>query len=281
MSYRSILLFLDQDPVCERRTQYAIELARAHEAHIIGLAATDVAKLPLAVDGAASLIDYADIAWRAMRSQAETAARMFTEVCEKNDFASFETLIDESAPAASLVRRAPMADLVIVGQADPSAPDAGRATAIVEEVVLYSPRPTLVIPYAGKFEGGGRTVLAAWNGSREAARALSDALPMMRRAERVHLVNWYEGIDEASEERRLDLDEARLWLARHGIAAVSHSERMVDLGIADAMLSRVADLGADLIVMGAYGHARWRERVFGGATRGLMASMTVPVLMSH
>ena len=108
-----------------------------------------------------------------------------------------------------------------------------------------------------------------------------DALPLLRLAEQVEVVSWKESsaIDDARLTARLEA--LNRWLLWHGVASRMHTEVSVDIGIAEAMLSRAADLSADLIVMGAYGHARWTERMLGGATRGLLEAMTVPVLMSH
>ena len=161
-----------------------------------------------------------------------------------------------------------------------SANDASRrAQALVEEVVLYSARPTLILPYAGRFDTVGSNVLVAWDDSREAARALSDALPLLRLAKHVQVLSWNEGgTDEKALRPRLDA--LHQWLMRQGVPSDVRVET-TDIDIANAMLSRAADLSTDLIVMGAYGHARWTERVLGGTTRGLLATMTVPVLMSH
>ena len=126
---------------------------------------------------------------------------------------------------------------------------------------------------------GGR-VMVAWDDSRESARAVSDALPLLRLATRVEVVSWADAatVEAAALPRRLQALQP--WLAWQGVSAELSIET-TGHGIADAMLSRAADLSADLIVMGAYGRSRWAERVLGGATRGLLASMTVPVLMSH
>jgi nucleotide-binding universal stress UspA family protein len=151
---------------------------------------------------------------------------------------------------------------------------------LVESVILHSARPTLVLPCAGNFESVGNRVLVAWNDSREAARAVSDALPMLQRAKQVEVASWSEGGSAEEKTMRPELDALHKWLKWHGVSAQLQVEP-VGAGIADAMLSHAADTTADLIVMGAYGHSRWAELVLGGATRGLLASMTVPVLMSH
>ena len=138
----------------------------------------------------------------------------------------------------------------------------------------------LILLFAGRFDTVGSHVMVAWNDSREAARGLSDALPLLLLAEHLQVVSWSEAGANCDKTLRSRLDALSQWLMRQGVSADLRVE-MTDIDIADAMLFQAADLNTDLIVMGAYGHARWIERVLGGATRGLLATMTVPVLMSH
>ena len=280
MSYRSLLVLLDSQPTCADRTRVATQLAAALDAHLVGLAPTGLVDLPLAVEAAASLTEYAALAWDTLRGQAERAAQEFRGACEAAGVKSFEALVDESDQAPSLVRHAHCSDLTILTQADPDAAGHRQAQELVEQVVLYSARPTLVLPCAGRFDNIGSKVMVAWDDSREAARALADALPLLRRSRRVHIVSWREAGSDAADLPGPNLDALQRWMLWHGVRAEVRTEA-TDIGIADAMLSRAADLDIDLLVMGAYGHARWAERVLGGATRGLLASMTVPVLMSH
>jgi nucleotide-binding universal stress UspA family protein len=139
-------------------------------------------------------------------------------------------------------------------------------------------RPVLVVPRYGTFERLGERVLIAWNGSREATRAVHDAIPILKRAITVTVLSIDPEVDSPPRTPSADIT---LHLARHGIAAEAASTSSVDFGVGNALLSRAADLGADLIVMGAYGHSRMREMVLSGATRHLLQNMTVPVLMSH
>ena len=279
MTYRSLLVFLDQDPLCAARTQVAIQLAKVLDCHLIGVAPTGLIDLPVSQQINPALEELSAMAWSALRGQAEQASERFRQQCRAAGVKSVEAVTDESDKARSLVRHAHCSDLTVLTQADPNAPGHRFAQALVEQVVLYSARPTLVLPYAGRVATLGSNVLVAWDNSREAARALSDALPLLRLAKRVQVLSWSEGGTD-DKTLRPRLDALNQWLKWHGISA-DLSVETTDIGIDDAMLSRAADLSTDLIVMGAYGHARWTERVFGGATRGLLATMTVPVLMSH
>ena len=280
MTYRSLLVFLDQDTHCTARTQAAIGLAKRLGCHLVGLAPTGLVDYPSTPEAAATLGNFAALAWDALREQAERVADRFRDACHAAGLKSFEAVIDESDKAQSLVRHAHCSDLTVLSQADPGSADHPSVQAVVEQVVLHSARPTLIAPYAGSFEHPGTTAMVAWDDSREAARAVSDALPLLRRAERVQVVSWNEKGAPRDAQLRARLDALHRWLMWQGVRAEVGVET-TGIGIAEAMLSRAADLGADLIVMGAYGHARWAERMLGGATRGLLAAMTVPVLMSH
>ena len=280
MTYRSLLVFLDSEPLCAARTRVAALLARRLDCHLVGVAPTGMVELRVAPDGASSLAEYAALSWNASRDRAEQAAGTFREVCRALGVTSYEAVVDEADKAPSLVRHAHCSDLTVLSQADPDAPGHYLAKALVEQVVLYSARPTLILPYAGRVDTLGSHAMVAWDDSREAARALSDALPLLRLAKQVQVISWNEAGSDDDKGLRPRLDALSRWLMWQGVSADVHVET-TGIDIADAMLSRAADMSIDLIVMGAYGHARWTERILGGATRGLLATMTVPVLMSH
>jgi nucleotide-binding universal stress UspA family protein len=241
MTYRSLLVHLDDSERCTARLDLAIGLARQFEAHLVGLAPTG--RLPWSGTNGAGLLgaEVVNLALAQLHQRAENRAQRFRERCRLGALKSLEVVVDEADDAASTVHHGHCSDLIVIGQADPAAPDPANARSTVEQVVLHSARPTLIVPWTGSLSRMGHTVLVAWDDSREAARALADALPLLCQAREV----------------------------------------ATELDVGNALLSHAADLGADLIVMGAYGHARWTERVLGGATRTLLATMTVPVLMSH
>jgi nucleotide-binding universal stress UspA family protein len=170
------------------------------------------------------------------------------------------------------------ADLIIAGQTDPDW-DLSPLSDFPERLALESGRPVLVVPYVGRYAEVGRNVVIAWKAGREAARAAFDALPFLLVAETVHILE----IKERGDERPALAPDTSIAaaLARHGLRPSVHTSVLSDIGIGDEILSRLADLGADLLVMGAYGHSRMRELVFGGATRHIARHMTVPTLFSH
>jgi nucleotide-binding universal stress UspA family protein len=280
MTYRSLLVLLDADAQCAVRTRLAMKLAVDLDCHLVGIAPTGLIDLPLATSADSSLGAYAALAWDTLRAQAEGAAARFREDCGTAGLKSFEAVVDDADKGLSIVRHAHCSDLTVLSQADPATSGHRGVQNVVEQVVMHSARPTLVLPYAGRFDDVGERILVAWDDSREAARAVSDALPLLRRAKSVQVVSWKEGRQQPDTSVPSHLDALRQWLMWQGVGADVRSE-MTAIGIADAMLSRACDLNADLIVMGAYGHTRLAERILGGATRGLLASMTVPVLMSH
>ncbi len=184
----------------------------------------------------------------------------------------------EGFPAEVVTLHARYADLAVLGQHDPDGPDSRRG--VVEAALFGAGRPVLVVPYAGRFPGAGRRVLVAWNASREAARAVNDALPILEQAEAVTVlaVNPRQGIGGHGEAPAADI---ALHLARHGVKATAEQVAAPAVGDAEALLNAVAERGADLLVMGGYGHSRLCEMALGGVTRTVLRSMTAPVLLSH
>ena len=279
MTYRSLLVLLDQDPGNDARTTIAVRLAQGLECHLVGVAPTGLLEMPAVPEAAGALGELAALAWDLLCEQAQQATERFREACRLAGASSFEVVVDEADKAASLVRHAHCSDLTVLTQANPDAPGHRLTQELVERVVLHSARPTLILPYAGRIESVGKRVLVAWDDSREAARTMADALPLLRLAEQVQVIGWNESPDD-DVSLRVRLDAVHRWLMWQGVSAEVGVEA-TEIDVGDALLSRACDNNADLIVMGAYGHSRFTERLLGGATRRLLASMTVPVLMSH
>lgn len=282
MTYRSLLVHLDDDPRCTARVDLALDLARQFGAHLVGLATAG--RLPYLAEAGGALgspgLEAISLAMDSLRDLAARRGQAFRERCADAGLKSIEAVVDDQDDAASMVYHSHCSDLVVLGQADPARSGHLAARAMVEQVVLANARPTLIVPFAGPVDSAAmlRRALIAWNDSRESARALADALPLLMRIGEVHLMRIDGPGDDAPSPRRLEA--VRQWLAWHGVDAQLHHEISgVDVG--NALLSRAADLDAGLVVMGAYGHSRWSERMLGGASRTLLSSMTVPVLMSH
>jgi len=281
MRLKDILVHLDASAACEARLQLAAALARQHESHLTGLFTVDVMLPAMATadaGGAAMLADLLENLRQDMLAEAAKVQRLFEERLRQDGLAGEWRLVEGLAPGL-LALHARYADLAVVGQAAPEG-DQPAANALIEAVLFASGRPALVVPYAGRFESLGRRVLIGWNASCEAARALNDALPLLARAEgaTVLAVNPRQGLSGHGAEPGADI---ALHLARHGIQVEVEHSVVPEVSDGDMLLNRAAELSADLLVIGAYGHSRLREMVLGGVTRTLLRQMTVPVLMSH
>lgn len=277
MTFRSLLVALDATPANTARTQIAIALAQAFDAHLAGLAPVTGAELQ-SFQTAAAMDGYVAGASAVILGRAEDLAQQFHLRCQAAGLASFEALADKAPTPDSLAQHAQCADLLVMGQPDPSLPNYRQALAELEQLLLTSSRPVLLIPYTHLDPVHVRRVLVTWDGSRESVRAMTDALPLLRKAEVVTLVHWRSAPGDDGPLARLA--SLRQWLAYQGVEAAVRAE-VTALAVGDALLNAASDLAADLIVMGAYGHSRWAERLFGGVSRTLLQSMTVPVLMSH
>ena len=284
MTYRSLLVLLDQGPQRAARSQAAIRLAKALDCHLVGLAPIGL-RVPVPAEGTATGSDFTALGQGTPRDQAELTTERFREECRAAGVKSFEAVIDESDTISSLVRYAHCNDLTVLTKADPAAPDHRLTQELLDQVVLHSARPTLILPCAGRFDTIGTigtSVMVAWDDSREAARALSDALPFLRAAKHVQIVSWSEASANDDLARRSRFDELHQWLIRHGVSADVSAETIdIDAGVVDAMFARAADLKTDLIVMGGYGHTRSKAHTLDGTTSGLLAAIAVPVLLSH
>jgi nucleotide-binding universal stress UspA family protein len=277
MPYQDILVHIDDAEAMPGRLAVAVELAERFGAHLTGVYVDPGLALPTLIDVpiSPSLVEALE---DEHRERCKRAEQQFRTTVDRSEVSS-EWRLTQGELANTLSRHARYADLVILGQ------EGGEDQKMVigglpDSVILSCGRPALVVPYIGVTTPPGKHAIVAWNGSREAARAVNDALPLLVGAERVDVMCVNAGGGER-EEAPLPGADLCLHLARHGVKAEAQEAVASDLEVGDVLLSRAADHGADLIVMGAYGHARWREVVLGGATRQLLNQMTIPVFMSH
>lgn len=281
-----MLVQLDAAASSDARLDVAVDLARRHGAHLTGLCAVDVMRLAgfaTGVVGSGNSAALAMLVDQVREEALQAAARIEVGFRERlrRDGIEGEWRLVEGGIADTVALHTRYADLAVLGQDDPGGPalpDWGVSA--VERTLFASGRPVLVVPYAGRFEMVGRRALVGWNASREAARAVNDALPLLAEAEAVTVlaVNPRHGVGGHGDVPAADIV---LHLARHGAHATAAHTLAEGISDADILLNYAADLSADLIVVGAYGHSRMRELVLGGVTRALLNRMTVPVLMSH
>lgn len=278
MTYRTIIVHMNDERRAELLLRPAVAMAGEHHAELIGLHV-----VPGAAALTAMVVPYgAELATSAIEGDRRTGkaiAAIFQRETTGHPIAArwIEVETMDADLCTSVLQHARAADLVVASQADPAWGLSGLVD-FPERLALESGRPVLVVPNRGERQGiPGRHVVIAWNGSREAARAAFDALPLLTRADVVDILS----VEEGQMRDGPAAETLAASLARHGVPARAEHLRANGRDVAEVLLSRAETLGADLVVMGAYGHSRWREYVFGGVTRAMSRHMTLPILLSH
>jgi nucleotide-binding universal stress UspA family protein len=274
---RSILLHLDASPDQRHRLAVAAQLAASHSARLSVLYAVMpvLMQYPFAMSGDGAAV--AQLAqWEAdARSTAQAAFARDAAVLGLADVA---WQVSEDEPVRALRSSAWAHDLLVLTQHNPNAAQpSGVPSDAVAALLVGTGKPALVLPYTGGASTATRRVLVAWKPTPESARALTAALPLLQRADEVHLACWDDGGLAGADAAVPALQ----FLQHHGITATVHDGGPAGADVGELLLSRAADLQSDLLVMGCYGHGRAREWALGGATRTVLASMTLPVLMAH
>jgi nucleotide-binding universal stress UspA family protein len=263
----------ERDAACE----YAVSLAETFEAHVLGLAFAYEPVIPGAVMGGIPP-EFIETQRADAQTKAQAAVARFEETARRVGVSYEHRILSASVSGAAeqIGRIARRFDLVVLGQ--PEREETVPQELVGESALFESGRPVIFVPFINK--GGVRLerVMVCWDGSRAATRAIADSLPLLRKARQVEVVIIATGRSKSDEMPGADLGQH---LARHGLKIDVKRITSPDIDVASTMLSYAADSSADLIVMGGYGHSRLREFVLGGATRGILESMTVPVLMSH
>lgn len=263
----------DRDPASE----FAVSLAETFEAHLLGVAFAYEPVIPGSVMGGIPP-EFIEAQRTESDKKARAAIERFNAAAKRSSLSSESRVVTASISSAAeqLGRITRRFDLAVVGQPDR---ETGMPEEVVDEGVLFeSGRPVVFVPYIFKGPAKLDRVMVCWDGSRAATRAIADALPLMKKAKQVEVVIVATGRPKSDEVPGADLGQH---LARHGLKVEVKRITSPDIDVPSTILSYAADSSADLIVMGGYGHSRLREFVLGGVTRGLLESMTVPVLMSH
>lgn len=273
MAYKDIVVFADATKAARLRFDVAVLLAAAHKARLVAL---HIATPPYTPADIMATIPAALAEWQARYMQEEMeATKMLVDATRRRTSQDIEWLSVSGDYVSTALNRSRYADLLIVSQGAQDPDDVSPADALPETLLMESERPVLIVPRHGKFTAIGETVLVAWNRSREAARAVHDAMPALERAKHVPVLEVDPPKDSPTDADLAD------HLATHNVKSEIASTTADKISIGDAILSHAADLHADLLVMGAYGHSRLREYVLGGATRHMLEHMTLPVLMAH
>lgn len=275
MRYKSMIVCLDNSAESSQRLDFSLLLAAQHDAHLTGLHLTYAPVImsdPYAV-------------WAPMMLEWEESAKIQQERNRESFYLSANKAgvnCDWSGYRSSdfqkMITHARASDLVIIGQRNPAEIESDRSNDYPERLILKLGRPALLLPHAGTVQKTFDNIIVAWDGGREAARAIADAIPFLKLAQHVKILTMSESAD--LENDLPDVDMAA-YLARHDVKAEIERNQSIHIAPADWLLSRAADSHANLLVMGAYGHSRLTELVLGSVTQSIMRQMNLPVLMSH
>jgi nucleotide-binding universal stress UspA family protein len=256
---------------------FAVSVAESFAAHVLGVAFAYDPIIPGTVMGGIPP-EFIESQRSESEQKARTAIARFEKAASAAGVSAESRMLTASVSGAAdqLGRLGRRFDLVVVGQPEQekSVPDE-----LVDEGVLFeSGRPVIFVPFIQKAGLKLGRVMVCWDGGRAATRAIADSLPFLQKAKQVEIVMVAGSKPKSDEVAGADLGQH---LARHGLKVEVKRITSPDIDVPSTILSYAADSGADMIVMGGYGHSRLREFILGGATRGLLESMTVPVLMSH
>lgn len=279
MTYKTILVSLTTEHNAERLTRAACYLARRFEAHIVGLHTRQSMNVHPGVSVYLTP-EAIDMFHDAQNQQSEAIRDIFQKRMEAEGISGDWKLVDAAADSAAVrhVEHARHADLVLMSQADPEHDRADQAD-IQREVIQAGGCPVIVMPNAGAFDAFGRKAMIGWSATREAARAVHDAIPFLRGGEAT--VMWVSHSRSADDHLEESANAVAENLGRHGVeATVSHWQN-ASIAIGDALLNEAFESGCDMIVSGAFGHSRFYDFVIGATTTHLLEHMTMPVLFSH
>lgn len=277
MNIKDILVYADGSDAFESRLNYSIALAQSSNAHLTALYIvpryTVHAYAGMSMDP--GIIQQTnEREWK----EAEVTQQKFENMTKASDI-DVEWRVEEGDAVHHLNSHGRYFDLVVLGQTNPEWDDA-LFTGLADDLVISLGRPALVVPYIGTLAKTANRILVAWDGSHSSARAINDAMPFLKAADQVEVMTISSG-KATLDEGDIPAVDISLHLARHGVKATAKSLHSENISAGDLILSHASDFGADLLVMGAYGHSRFREMVLGGVTRNLLKHMTLPVLMSH
>lgn len=277
MGYRSFFVHVDDTERCEQRLEVATGLCRRYAAGLAGAFLSPTREMTPFTSAMLPTSVVTHIVTDSGEAQHGAEAR-FRAAVERAQLRETEWTAPAGPAIDAAIRNARYSDVVILGQPAEGEPQEAFASDLVHSVLMASGRPVIVVPHSGEFPMLGERILIAWKDSRESARAVADALPLLRRAREVTVmaIATDDDMDPAAIETGITE-----YLARHGITPHVRHEVAEDIDAGNLLLSRAADLSIDLMVMGGYSRPRLSELVLGGVTRLMLESMTIPVLMSH
>ncbi|MEA5097134.1 MAG: universal stress protein [Burkholderiaceae bacterium] len=277
MAYETILVYLDKTARTNERIRIAANIALANNAHLVGASMIGISTSSFEAEE--SVHQAAEITHHVKFLQERTTQIVanFKTAVQQLGLPFGEGRAVDGENSSGIALQARYCDLTVIGQADAKDRTSEVEHDFPEYVVLNAGRPVLIVPKQGEFANVGKRVVISWDASREATRAVSDAIPLLKDADIVHVAIFNAESKPFGDQPG---DDIALYLARHGIKVEVLPNREVrDIG--RALLSLIEELSSDLLVMGCYGHSRFREKWLGGVTRTVLENMNVPVLMSH
>ena len=279
MQFKNILIHLDHSSGCQNRLEAAFDLARNFDAKITGLFVVADYIIPSYVEAQISVDVMTDVTEKAL-ARARGTLEEYQKLAREAGV-SMEARVMEGQLIPILREHSKYSDLLLLGQDHPEDHD-NASYGLADSLLFEGGCACLVVPHSGKLKPLGKRVLLTWNASRESARALREAMPLLAGAETVVMLS--SEPDDGDTSIALGhphADALARLLESHGIEAISSGFSDPDRSTSDAIIGQAAEMNADTIVMGAYGHTRLREIILGGVTRDLLKQAPVPLLLAH
>lgn len=278
MPYETILVHLDRSPLNARRVEFAARLARAHDAHLVGLAAVSMPVLPGEITQVLGEA-YLETRSEQLRGEAQELVAAFEKAAGGEGVISFEGRVAPAPIEEALLLHGRYCDALVLSRPDPEDEGGGLTRDSTAMLTLSLGRPVILVPASWRGEPIGTRIAVSWSATRESVRAVHDAMPLLRAAREVDVLVFNAKSQRGRHGAEPGADIG-LYLARHGVKVTTHDEvTQVDVG--NSLLSRVSDLGSDMVVMGSFGHSRLRELILGGVSETVLRSSPIPVMMSH
>ncbi len=279
MEFKNILIHLDHSTGCRNRLEVAFGLARDFDARITGLFVVPDYVVPSYVEAQISVDVITEVTEKAL-ARAEDTMAIYQKLAADAGV-SMEGQVMEGQVIPILREHSKYSDLLVLGQDQPEDPD-NASYGLADSLLFEGGCACMVVPHSGKLSTPGKRVLLTWNASRESARALREAMPLLSRAETVVVLSSEpDDGDSSTASGHPHARELAKFLESHGIEAISSGISDPDMSTTDAIIGQAADMNADLIVMGAYGHTRLREIILGGVTRDMLKQAPVALLLAH
>ena len=281
MTYKTISVSLNAVSRVESILNFIGDFAQDQDAYLVGLYVIPAVRIYPDISGAVApqvFEEYREF----FQERSRQVRSIFEDITHRMGLRSEWRSVNSSSPliSDSTIDHGRESDLIIVSEVGSPPDETGIEADFMERIVMASGRPVLLVPKSGVVGPLQGNALVGWNGSREAARAAFDAIPLLRRMDKVTII-WVDPQKVFEAPGAVPGAELAVVLARHGINAVAEGFPTAGLSEGEALSMRARDLGANLLVMGAYGHTRLREYVFGGTTRFMLNEILTPTLMSH